>query len=40
LRGDGIEHHVLKQEIVDRIGRQAQLGKDHEPEPGLVARGE
>ena len=35
-----VEHSILKQQIVDRIGRQAQLGKDHQREPGLVALGE
>ena len=27
---DGVEQRVLEQEIVDRVGRQAQFGKDHQ----------
>ena len=30
---DRVEQRVLKQQIVDRIGRQAQLGKHHQPDP-------
>jgi hypothetical protein len=37
LRGDRVEHRVLKQQVVDRIGRQAQLGKHHQRDAGLVA---
>jgi hypothetical protein len=37
LAGHGIEHRVLEQEIVDRIGREAQLREDHQRDSGLVA---
>ncbi len=29
---DRVEQRILKQQIVDRIGRQAQLGKHHQPD--------
>jgi len=38
--GNAVEHGVLKQEIVDRIGRQAQFGEHHQRDAGLVARGD
>ena len=37
---DRVEQRVLKQQIVDRIGREAQLGKHHQPDPGPIALGE
>ena len=37
LRLDRIEHRVLEQQIVDRIGRQRQLGKHHQRDPRRVA---
>ncbi len=40
LRRDGVEHRILKQQIVDRIGRQAQLGEHHQRDTGLVAGGD
>ena len=40
LRRDGVEHGILKQQIVDRIGRQAQLREHHQRDPCLVAGGD
>ena len=40
LRRDRVEHRVLEQQVVDRIGRQAQLGKDHQRDAGLVGLGQ
>ena len=37
LRLYRIEHRVLEQQIVDRIGRQRQLGKHHQRDPRRVA---
>ena len=37
LRLDRIEHRVLEQQIVDRIGRQRQLGKHHQRDAARVA---
>ena len=37
---DRVEQRVLKQQIVDRVSRQAQLGEHHQPDPRLVAAGE
>src|SRR6202040_3528190 len=33
LLNDPVEHRVLKQEIVDRIGRKAKLRKHHQGDP-------
>ena len=35
-----VEHRVLEQQIVDRIGRKAELREHHQGDPGLVAGGE
>ena len=40
LAFDRVEHRVLKQQIVDRIGRQAQFGEHHQRHPRPVAIGE
>ncbi len=40
LGGHGIEHGILKQQIVDRIGRQAQLRKHHQRDACLVGGGD
>ena len=37
---DRVEQRILKQQIVDRIGREAQLGEHHQPDPRRVALGE
>ena len=34
---DLVEQRILQQQIVDRVGRQAELGKDHDRRAGLVA---
>ena len=34
---DLVEHGVLEQQIVDRIGRKPELGEHHQGDPGLVA---
>ncbi len=35
-----VEHRILKQQIVDCIGREPEFGEDHQGDPGLVAGGE
>jgi hypothetical protein len=34
---DLVEERVLQQQVLDGVGRQPELGKDHEGRPGLVA---
>ena len=36
---DLVEQRILQQQILDRVGRQSQLGKDHDRRTGLVALG-
>ncbi len=35
-----VEHRVLKQQIIDRISREAELREHHQGNPGHVAGGE
>ncbi len=37
---DRVEHRILKQQIVDRIGGQAQFREHHQPDPRRVALGQ
>ena len=36
---DFVEHGVLEQQVVDCVSRKAELGEDHQTDPGLVAGG-
>ena len=38
-RLDLVQERILQQQVVDGIGRQSQLGKDHDGRAGLVAFG-
>ena len=38
-RLDLVEERILQQQVLDGVGRQSQLGKDHDGRAGLVAFG-
>ena len=39
LAFDRVEQRVLEQQVVDRVGREAELGEHHQSDPRLVAGG-